>query len=325
MPGLFVGLLFINRSTCLPTPPDDGPPAPTGAASPFRHTSVRFSPSGGTTVSWLLHRWFSDPGPHSFLLQQSRDPGPAGEWADVGFAVTDVETLVDEEKRVWGRRSDVWYRVVLATSAGVYPSPAIQAGNLLNFREWRLSREILRKEQLRHRRYASAPCVYLRRKRYGARCKRCAHAATGEATTDRCSRCWGTGVDGGYLAPMRDVWVTFGLTARREQTDDQTVGTTSPEVIDTCRIVGDPRPDSYDVIVDLKGGRRFYVHKVTNQAEVSGYTIVSEMELRPAEYSDPIYDFPIDEALPGAARLHEQSPHYRNPDRHAGVVYRPAP
>lgn len=297
-------------------------PRPDGKINPFRHLSVRFGPSGGTVVSWAVYQWFSDAGPHSFLLQRSNDPNARGVWTDIGLPAFDVETLVDEDKRVWARRADVWYRVVLTSQLAVYRSRPIQAGNLLNHREWRLTREIIRKEELRHRRYASTPCVYLRRKRYGAKCPRCAHAATGEPTTDRCSRCWGTGIDGGYLTPMRDVWVTLGLTSRRES-NGETVGTTSPEVIESCRIIGDPRPDSYDVIVDLKGGRRFYVHKVTNSAEMAGYTIVSEMELRPAEMSDPIYEFPIADTLPGAMDAIEPSPHYRNPDPRSGVVFNP--
>lgn len=276
------------------------PPAPGGPAAParpadalpFRHTVVRFAPTGGTQVGWALHRWFDDPRPHAFALQVGRDPAADGQWEAVGPPVEDAETLVDETKRVWARERDVWYRVALTTPAGVYHSKAIQPGSLLNFREWRLSRDMVRKEQLRHRRYTGVPCVYLRRRRYGARCHRCADAGTGEATFDRCTTCWGTGIDGGYLRPVPDVWVDFDLAVTREHSDEPT-GTTRPEALESCRLLGDPRPDSYDVLVDVKGGRRLYIHTVKRVAELNGYTIVSEVELRPADYSDVIHEFPL--------------------------------
>lgn len=288
-------------STWQPYPPTPEPlptvpvvPVRPQVPLPFRQVGVKYTPTGGTEVVWAMHRWFGDPLPHTFTLQQGRSPqSDDAVWTAVGLPAEDTDRLVDEERRNWARSRDVWYRVVLDTPLGRYPSTPIQPGAMLSFREWRLSREIIRKEQLRHRQYSGVPCLYLKRKRYGPTCPRCTDPGTRETVTDRCSRCYNTNIDRGYFTPRADVFCTIGLAATREQTDDQQAGTTRPEQLEACRLIGDPLPDSLDVIVDLRGGRRFYVHTIHRAAEIGGYTVVVEMDLRPADFSDVIYDFPL--------------------------------
>lgn len=260
---------------------------------PFRHLGVKYSPRGGTEVVWALHRWFSDPLPHTFQLQWARSPQADAGWSNIGLPASNVDHLVDDEPRNWAANRDVWFRIVLETPAAQYPSSPIQPGNLLQFYPWRLSRDIIRKELMLARQYTGVNCLYLKRRRYGPQCPSCLDPGTQETINDRCTRCYGTAYDGGYYAPRRDVYVTFGLAAVHETTDMEAAGTVQPEGLEACRIIGDPIPDSDDVIVDVPGGRRFYVHKRGRVAEKNGYTLVVELELRPADFSDVIYDFPV--------------------------------
>lgn len=262
--------------------------------NPFLRSSVKFNATGGSQVTWELQRWFEDPLPHRFQLQVSRNPTQTGSWTSVGLPALDADRLTDDTQRNWARCRDVWYRIQLRPfNDEIYYSPPIQPGNLLDHRMWRISRDMIRKEMLRANRYTGTQSIYLKRRRYGTPCPRCTDKATKETKTSLCTRCYNTGLDGGYFAAVRNIFVTYGLTQVHEKTDDQMVGTTQPEGLEGCRILGDPLPNSKDVIIDVRGGRRFYVHDITRSAEMNGYTIVTELKLQPADFSDIIYQYPV--------------------------------
>lgn len=259
---------------------------------PFERMRVRFAVEGGTRVEWDIDPHLIDPYPHTFQLQGSSAAVPtADDWIAVGTAVEDARYLIDPDRRVCGKGMDWSYRVLLTTLTDSYISPVAPPLTTQDFRDWRLSRDMVRKESLRHRLYTSLKGSLYQRRRYGLPCTACLEPLTGTVTDDHCPQCFGTEITGGYYPPSL-FYVELGLESSREHVDPASVGTTKPIVI-KVRALGDPLARTYDVFADLASGRRYHVQTVVRAAEYRGYPIVTELELRQADFGDVIYNLGV--------------------------------
>lgn len=261
---------------------------------PFERVQVRFSVAGGSRVEWSLVRNFLDPLPHSYQLQGAPTAAPdADDWRDIGLPALNAFYLIDDARRVCGKTLEWHYRVVLTTPLAVYTSPAANALSELDFRDWRLAQDMVRKERLRHRLYTSIEGWLLKRKRFGPPCPRCIEPMTGETNDGNCPVCLGTGVLAGYYAAVPDYFVEAGLVSSNEQQDPQQVEGTVKRLGIKGRVLGDPLVNSFDVLIARKSDQRFYVHTVGEAAVIRGYPIVQNVELRMAPFSDVIYNLDL--------------------------------
>lgn len=262
--------------------------------SPFERVSIRYSVDGDTRVDWVLSRLFTDPQPHSFVLQGAYSSTPNAEFEDIGLPVQNIFYATDDEKRIFAQTQDFYYRVKLTTPLRTYYSEVVSAFKNLIFRDWRLARDVVRKETLRHSKYTSLKGFLLKRKRYGSRCTTCTDYLTEEVTNSDCVVCKGTGITQGYFAAVPS-YLELGLHQAREELDNvQAVGTKKDVVIPNCRMLGDPVPDSYDVFVDSGSDRRFIIHEITSAAEMRGYPVVTNVNVRQANFSDIVYTIPME-------------------------------
>jgi hypothetical protein len=116
---------------------------------------------------------------------------------------------------------------------------------------------------------------------------------TEEVTNSDCAVCKGTGLIYGYFAAV-PAYMELSLHQQREQLDNvQAVGMQKDMEFKSCRMIGDPIPDSYDVFVDSGSDRRFIIHEVISSAEIRGYPIANMMSVRLANFSDVIYSIPM--------------------------------
>jgi hypothetical protein len=261
--------------------------------NPFERVSIRYSVNCVSRIEWSMSRLFCDPQPHVYTLQGAYCSTANGDFSDIGLPFQHSFFAEDSIKRVFAQSNDFYYRVKLQTPLRTYYSEIVSAYKNLQFRDWRLARELLRKEHLRHDKYTSLKGFLLKRKRHGVLCTYCTDTLTEEVTNSNCSYCKGTGQLDGYFTAV-PASMELSLHSQREEIENShTVGTTKTLVFKDCRMLGDPVPDSYDVFVDSGSDRRFIIHEVTSAAEIRGYPTVTLVTVRQANFSDVVYDIPL--------------------------------
>lgn len=274
---------------------------PQHAPYPFDRVTVRSRISGGgTRISWTFDEMFQDPLPHTFTLQGSRSSVSTATWTNIGSAATNTDHLVDGEDRLFADEQDYQYRVKLVTTKGTYYSPGVGADNRLDFRDWRIARDVIRKETLRHDRYTSLPGWLLKRRKEGPKCPLCLDPV-GNPDDSRCPRCFGTRYDGGYFAG-EFTYLQLEVNADNIDTDPQLGTIQNSNTIENCRMLGDPTPQTRDVFVDGKTDRRYMIETIVSSAVIRSYPVVTTIILRPVGLGDIIYDFETPDDLPESDR-----------------------
>lgn len=265
--------------------------------SVFDRVHVSYLIRGGARILWDLLPTFNDPLPHEFQLQYHRTANPlADDWIDVGLPVVNAFVAMDGEQRVWGRTQDAHYRIKLTTPEGEYFSDPVGSQGVLNARDWRLAREILRQEQLRHR-FASQEGFLLKRRINGPKCTLCVDLQTGESQDSNCPQCYGTSFQCGYYYPIGCIWADLQQKRRRVQIDNSAARGTIGDMAMAARMLMLPLVQEYDVWVAKNTDERYYIHEITHIAEFRGVPIIASVELRPAAYTDVVYDVPIPEQV----------------------------
>jgi hypothetical protein len=258
---------------------------------PFERIIVKFSPLGVTRVEWELSTLFSDPGPYVFTLQGAQSSVETANFINIGSPSTNTWFLNDDNVRVFGKTPDWSYRVKLVTAIRTYYSPAASLDSGVDYRTWRIAREIIRKEKLRMSKFTGIIDARLfKRKRNGTKCTRCADYLTDETTDGNCSVCLGTGIINGYFSAV-PILIELPTTSEIEKIELDARGTISQGTVANCRIIGDS-VKSQDVIWDVNSGRRYIIHESTELVTVRGYNIVASVNLRISPYTDVVYTIP---------------------------------
>lgn len=263
----------------------------------FDRVHVSYLIRGGTTVMWDLVRDFAGPQPWTFQLQVGRTGDhDSGEWVDVGLPQENAFYAVDGEQRVYGKTQWSHYRVVLTDGQqNVYYSEPTNLMGILSTRDWRLAREILRKEKLRNR-LATIEGYLLKRRFSGAKCTTCVDLQTDEVRDPNCHECYGTGYQCGYYYPMPCIWADLSPRTSHKDINIAAQGTVK-NVIVKGRMSMVPLLETYDVWVNAKTDDRYIIHSIEDVAEWRGVPLLASVEMRPAHFGDVIYDLPIPDQL----------------------------
>lgn len=261
---------------------------------PFRRVSVDHMLRGTTRVWWQLEPAFNDRGPYVFQLQTSDNGLPdARNWRAVGAPVTDTVYATDSEKRDSGVLLVTHYRVTLTTADGSYVSAPASCWGELNEKDWVTSREIIRKELLRHSQVSSGGYL-LKIMRYGFPCQRCREKLTQETADSDCPICYGTNYTGGYHPPM--ALRCWDLTPQviKEDSDDKLRGSTREQAVATARVIGFPGINYRDIWVNDKSDERWRVDDVEIIAAIRGVPLVYKVTLGLIPFTNIAYKLPLD-------------------------------
>jgi hypothetical protein len=262
---------------------------------------------GGTLIYWQMDDAFTDPGPWEFQAQWGRTVN--GPWTDLSIVpVQDTYYTVDPESHLYAKQIDLYYRVrVTSGAARTFYSDPTRADGGLPERDWRIAREIIRKEYLY---YMKSPggirgCL-LKRRNWGDRCTECTDYDTGEVSKPKCYTCYGTGIVGGYYPPF-SYWVLMqGQRSQRISRDDQK-GMQADKTM-TVRGVAYPYIESGDIWVSTDNDRRWVVNGMQEVTIMRTRPVVLNLELRLAPASDIIYDFPLDSCGTGGSAREPEDP-----------------
>ena len=275
---------------------------PPECESVFDMVHVSYLIRGGTRVMWELLPEFNDPRPWNFQLQVGETGNEnADDWEDVGLPVENTCYAIDSSKRSYSKTQDTHYRIKLTTTLGTYYSDPVAKSGILGPRVWRLAQEVVRKEKLRFR-YTSQDGYLLKRRATGQDCGKCLDLQTGEVTDPYCTECWGTGKQCGYYYPMACIWADLSPKTRRLHLDNNATRGTVQDIVVTGRMLMLPLIDEQDVWVSRKTDDRYYIHSIQDVAEMRGVPLVANVEMRPAPFTDVIYNIAIpqqDEWLSG--------------------------
>jgi len=264
--------------------------------SVFERVVVSHLIKGGTKVMWELLDTFLDPAPLLFQLQVGTTDNPdADDWENVGLPVEDQYVAVDPDQRVWGKTNWTFYRIKLVTAISTYYSTPVGGMGVLNRRDWRLAREILRQRKLIYK-WGEAQRGYLLKRRVtGTKCTTCTDYQTEESLNPDCPSCYGTGFECGYFYPMSCVWAKTNPKGYHVNLDGQR-GTVNDIVVQSEMLMTELVMEQ-DVWVNAVTDDRYFVHEVQHIAEVRGVPLIGMVSLRPIPYSSIIYTIEIPQQL----------------------------
>lgn len=272
-------------------------PCPPACASVFDRVTVSYLIAGGTRILYTLLDTFLDPGPLVFQLQYAPTSNPlADDWVDVGLAVEDQYVVVDPDQRSFGKQNTAHYRIRLTTPVGTYYSDPTGVRGVLGRRDWRLARETIRQRRVLFRYGPGGQLGYLLKRRWtGVRCAACTDLQTGESRDPDCLTCFGTGYQCGYYYPIACVWASMSPRTRHTQRDGDSTASrgTVDDVVVAATMLQTELLGEEDVWVNAVTDDRYFVHSITNTAEIRGVALVSDVELRLAAFTSPIYDLAI--------------------------------
>lgn len=260
---------------------------------PFRRVAVDNMIRGVTRVWWQLEPGFNDPGPRVFQLQFGntglRD---SPDWHNVGSPVVDGYVAFDDAWRNFAGDLLTHYRVTLTTDKDIYVSQAVSCFGELAERDWVLAREVMRKEQLRHK-YVSVSGYLLKPYRFGRPCKRCRDELTGEVTDSNCPLCNGTSFEVGYHPPLAmQCWDLSNQTISEHQ-DTNLKGTTRENAEVTARVIGFPTINRNDIWVNGSSDERWLVHEIEIAAAMRGVPLIYNIRMGLMPFSHPVYALEI--------------------------------
>lgn len=264
--------------------------------NPFRRLVVYNSVQGTTYIFWEFATWFKDPGPYTAQLQVARTPNHNDtEWANVGQALSDPAFLTDSATKTHGMTLDKYYRIVFTTQYGTYVSPVGTCHGQLRPREWKIAKEIIRKEILRFG-YTAVPVTILKKKNYGEVCPYCSDSDISGSKNSECPYCYGTGYVGGYHTPFTMQMMDISPSQLREMR--HTANTTTFNVaVDKYqgRALGLPELNEGDIVVDRSTDQRFVINTSPVIAQMHRVPLVRQLEMSLLPASDITYTIPLDD------------------------------
>ena len=242
----------------------------------------------GFVYSWRLNDDFSAPPPFEFRVQMA--PTPVGPWVDISGPVTESMCWADVRKPV-GKTSSRNYRVTLKDGSGrMYASEPKLPCTDLDLHEFLLAREIMRKEELNARKFSGVLGQVWLEAEYGFPCPECLDPITRMPTNSHCRKCHGTGKWPSHYGPF-EMWLQFSQKQNHGASHDDAGGTKDDKQF-SVRAVGTPRLKKNDIVRDPANGKMYYIHTVTNAAEIRRIPIVQQLAVSEAATTDQCYDLP---------------------------------
>ena len=244
---------------------------------------------GGTIATFWMNANFDVAGPWNFYLEWAEHPD--SDFIDVAGPTTD-NILIDPVQRRFSKLPHSVYRVRLEPAGGgLYYSPVNPVMGEWNYHQWKVVRDITRREYLRLQRYVGTQGVYLARKQWGELCDECLDYNTQMVTDANCETCYGTGFVGGYHTPSV-LWIgedRIDVRAKR----DANLGVVADQT-QFARVIALPFLTAKDVWVSLTTGERWIIQAKREEAAMQGKPIIYQVEMRLAETASVVYKIPIE-------------------------------
>lgn len=262
--------------------------------SAFKRLSIsnvlRTDGSHVVRVTWALNRAFSEPGPYSFELW--RGFAPEDTQAELLAAGGDGHWMYDESPLFPQMGTEVYYQVYLIDGNGTrHPGPWQPYHSNWSRRDWRLAREITRKEALVMRKFSGAYGWLLKRRYWGSPCPVCVDPVTAQVDEANCSTCFGTRFEEGYHTPA-ECWLVLERAGRQSALDENTGHQKATEV--AARALAYPPIETGDIWVQAHTDQRYRVQSpISSLAMHRGIPLVNQVQLIELPRSDSVYELEV--------------------------------
>lgn len=237
-------------------------------------------------ISWQMKDSFRPTGSVDFYIDKAR---AGGEWTNIAGPITDNCIYIDSVRWNWNKDLNTFYRVRYdaGTEQWVYSTPVRAIGGW-DREDYGFMRVIVRKELLQYNKLGLTG-VLLKRRDWGPRCTTCADFDTEEAVDSQCPECFGTGIIGGYYAPIPKTVLPIDKNTTRQTTEVSLVDDTQRSV----RCIAYPTLiKDNDLWLDDKNGTRWVVRGVKVAAELKGVPLIYQLTLKRMPMTDVIYSDP---------------------------------
>jgi len=262
------------------------------------NTLPHFAPggTGGYDLFWSVKGLDFSPG---YRVEWARNIN--GPWSEITVSanppIADNFLLNTLPLQRQNFSDPVWFRVKVFKGASlVLTSQPMDNRNRMQKREFLMYREMLRQVNLALQKVIAAnPGMLLRRKIYGAKCPECLDEILETPVSSECRVCYGTGIEGGYYAPvpMPAAWGPEG-NPRNTNTTKEPSG---PTQIARHRLTIFPYPEARSEDVWVDGGTRFcYLVESNQPLAFCGSVVEQRITVSRLPAHHPIYSFRIDEA-----------------------------
>ena len=247
----------------------------------FERVTVNLDFQNHKIIRWWVGTGFINKADYSFSIDRSSDPG--GGWTTIASGL-DACYYVDTSSTGTNPDRDQYYRVCYATHDSesdrldpIYSTPVLEGDVYTNERDWKVIREIIRKEHLMLERYFGVPGSLLKLRKTGTPCS-CVDKYLDSRVIRNCPLCLGTGVLGGYYPPI-EMWVNMLEAPSGNAVITPEAGTIDPGIIQNGYTVCFPLLETADVWVNKLNNDRFTLKTVKPKATYKGVVLTVEMEM----------------------------------------------
>ncbi len=239
-------------------------------------------------VAWVMNPAFDEEGPWKFTLERGRS-ATEDSWEPVA-ETTDQPWLFDNSPVLGEFERSTYYRIILLDGNGrrhvSEPTSFLQTWGHY---DWRLMREVMRKESMLQRKKSGCRGVMLKLRTWGDACE-CVDPETKQVKNANCLECFGTGYVGGYYPPL-EYWVTMDPAQRLKRLQGD--GGLVTAVIETARGLAWPAPEGNDIWVQLDTNKRYRISDdVRAIARHRGIDLVLDLRFEELPQSNIVYRIP---------------------------------
>ena len=254
----------------------------------FKRVDIHHRTLGGTVINWEMEH----PTPDDITFEVWASRPTVDDWRLVA-AVSDGMSAVDITRQQYGVSTRVSYRIDAYSGDDSISTTKVVGKHFNDTKKNLIAQEIIRKEEMLMRKKTGTSGLLWKRRHWGALCE-CVDPDSGMAMDSHCLQCYGTGIDGGYFAPVPYI-VSFneGL-ARQIDISDGGVGTVDTRQGPTVRALICPRLDSGDVWVNCDTDQRYVVGAIKETLYSGKALLYSMVQMSLAPSSDIIYSLPLE-------------------------------
>jgi len=252
---------------------------------PFEWTYVSTNLQLQKIIHWTMQPSFRPTGSIDFYLDKARS---GGDWENVAGPIPDACSYIDPVRWNWNKDMNTFYRVRydMGVDEWVYSTPVRAIGNWTR-KDYALGREISRKETLSYQKLGLEG-VLLKRKEWGVTCA-CCDWDTDEPENGQCPTCFGTGIVGGYYAPVTCMVNPMQRSHQMDRTDRALVDDTKRMV----RCLAYPALiKENDLWLDSHNGTRWVIGHVKNEVEIKGVPVIYSLPMNRIPMTDVVYQDP---------------------------------
>ena len=235
-------------------------------------------------LHWKMNSSFKPSSSVGFYVDRSRSAGP---WTQIAGPVMDDCFYVDNQQLNWNKDKNTFYRIRFKQGAShewTLSTPCQAIGSWSD-KDYAIAREIARKEALMNR-LAGQTGVFMKRRNWGPLCTLCTDFDSREVVNISCPECLGTGITGGYWAPIpMGLWNASPMTNQRGVRE---TGTTQTNM-NKNRCIAYPFVEKNDIWMDDHSNTRWIINDVAIAAERKSIPILYDLTMSLAPRSNIIY------------------------------------